>query len=324
MITEISSSVITAKRKNFFDAALSGRLTEVIELSNQLSNDVEACSKALIRSCTRGHLNVVKWLGGCTAADVNYYNNEGWGWNTPLTAACKNNHLNLVKYLVETCQVDVNLSDNRGNTSLAWACLNVNMSMLMYFLCEVSDLDVNVAYSDGNTALHLAVWCSEDDYTQLHEACERGNVTEVLRLVYVEGHKINVQDNKGFTPLHIACLNGHNDIVETLMLAGADETITNDIGKTPAQWAETVGHSELLKLLDRDSLLKVMLGRKKKSKLSLVVLVMLTMRLMKQRQIARNWSHTLTAVHIMLTIKRIINFHRKKLQKPNRKIKCMI
>ena len=69
-------------------------------------------------------------------------------------------------------------------------------------------------------------------------------MTKVLSLVYVRGHKMNVQDNYGDTPLHWACSNGHSDIVETLMLAGADETITNDDGETPAQVAESVGHSD--------------------------------------------------------------------------------
>ena len=49
---------------------------------------------------------------------------------------------------------------------------------------------------------------------------------------------INVQDNAGYTPLHYACYLGHSDIVKTLMLAGADETITNNYWRTPARVAE--------------------------------------------------------------------------------------
>ena len=246
----------------FINAAEHGQLEEVIKLSSKFSNDVKVLSQALIKSCRYGHLDVVKWLGGHTAADVNY--NKGV-WETPLTAACDNDDLDIVKYLVETCHADVNLPDRLGYTSLTMACHRVSMSVSMYLLCEVSDLDVNIAYRyGGNTALHLAVWCSKDrGYTQLHKACRyRGDVTEVLSLVYVRGHKINVQDNNGDTPLHLACLYGLSDIVKTLMLAGAEETITNDFRKTPAQVAESAGHSELLKLLDRDSLWQVMLGRR--------------------------------------------------------------
>ena len=267
-------------RTRFIDAALYGRLEEVIELSSKFSNDVKVSSQALIRSCREGHLDNVKWLMEHTAANVNYKSK----WWTPLTAACARDHLDIVKYLVETCHADVNLPNSGGETLLTRAGRYVRISMSMYLLCEVSDLNVNIADGDGNTALHWAVWCSKDNYTQLHEACRYDDdVTEVLELVYVRGHKINIQDNDGDTPLHYACRKGYSDIVETMMLAGADETITNDEGKTPAQVAVSEKHSELLKLLDRGSLWQVMLRRNTLKQLSLVVLMMSTVRLMRQR-----------------------------------------
>ena len=267
-------------RGRLIDAAMYGRFVEVIKLSRKLSNDVWVLNQALGWSCIKGHLNVVKWLVGHTAANVNYSMGVH---GTPLTLACVNDHLDIVKYLVETCHADVNLPTTEGYTSLTKACHYVCMSMSMYLLCEVSDLDVNIANKrNGNTALHLAVWRSKGyGDTQLHKACNIGDVTEVLSLVYVRGHKINVQANTGNTPLHFACFNNHSDIVETLMLAGADETITNDRGKTPAQVAVSAGHSKLLELLDRDSLWQGILWRRYKLKLSVVVLMMLTVRLMR-------------------------------------------
>ena len=97
--------------------------------------------------------------------------------------------------------------------------------------------------------------CSKDTgHTQLHKACDKGDVTEVMRLVNVDDHMINAQNNGGNTPLHLACQFGHSDIVKTLMLAGADETITENFLWTPARVAEAYGHPELLKLLDRQTL----------------------------------------------------------------------
>ena len=90
--------------------------------------------------------------------------------------------------------------------------------------------------------------CSKDkDYTPLHKACIKGDVTGVMRLVDVDDHMINAQDNIGQTPLHRACCLGHSDIVKTLILAGADETITSDYGRTPVQLTKDRGHLELLK-----------------------------------------------------------------------------
>ena len=103
----------------------------------------------------------------------------------------------------------------------------------------------------------------------------------MLNLVYVRDHEINVQDNEGETPLHEACYRGHSYILEILMLAGADETITNDNGKTPAQVVNRE-HKELLKLLDRVGLWHAMQERQKKLKLSQTLL---TLRLMRKRRI---------------------------------------
>ena len=261
--TEMSSSESLGDRKIFLDAAKDGQLKEVIKLSSKFNNDMKVLSQALIRSCREGHLDVVKWLCEHTVADVNYTNMEVWLKYTPLTAACARNHWDVVKYLVKRRHAIVNSHDSYGFKPLTLVCYHASMSMSMYLLREVSNLDVNIADNAGNTALHLAVWRSKDNYTDLLEACRVNDVTEVVILVLKESQKINVQDNDGNTPLHIACSYGHIDIVQILMLTEADETITNDKGETPEQVAESEGHSELLELLDRVSLWKVMQKNKR-------------------------------------------------------------
>ena len=310
--------------QELFDAAEDGRLKEVIELSSwpKFSEDVNVLSEALICSCRKGHLEVVKWFVQHTVADVNYNNSENlWSTYTPLTAACEDDHLDIVKYLVETCFADVNIPGNGMQTPLIMANKYVSTSVSKYFLCEVSVLNVNFADGSGNTALHYAVWCNKDSYTQLHDACDiLGDVTEVLRLICVNDHKIDLQDNMGYTPLLNACHYGRSDIVETLMLAGADDTITNDEGQNATQVAKKWGHRELLELLDRDSLQQVMLWRRKKLKLPLVLLIMLILRMIRLKQTIRKWHNITTVVHVLLTVIRsVLSFDRKKRYKLKRK-----
>ena len=196
----MSSRKIFDDRERIKVAASNGQLTDVIELSTKFS-DVKLLSETLIWSCFEGHLDVVKWLVEHTEADVNYTGvirgTLTWGeevdyYYTPLTAACTYEHLNVLKYLVQTSRVDINLPEKgkRGYTPLITACFRYNMSQSMYLLSEVSDLDVNIAdNNNGYSALHLAVSCSKDyGHTQLHLACMKGDVTEIMRLVDVDDH----------------------------------------------------------------------------------------------------------------------------------------
>jgi hypothetical protein len=60
-------------------------------------------------------------------------------------------------------------------------------------------------------------------------------MTELCRLVYVCGEDVNVQDNYMETHLYTGLFYDNSDSVGALLLAGADETITNDDGQTPVQ-----------------------------------------------------------------------------------------
>ena len=107
--------------------------------------------------------------------------------------------------------------------------------------------------------------------------------------------------------LHIACFNGHSEIVDTLMLWGVNETIINHEWKTPLQVAEKRGYSKLLKLLDKNYLYQAMKRQRDKLKLPLIVLVLLTLRPIRQRPITGILYYKWTAVYVMLTIRNVIN-----------------
>ena len=283
-------------KSQLYEAAWEGHLEEVIKLSagyvdnvdelrweylklcsaGSLDDNVDVLSETLIRSSVKGHLDVVRWLVERALADVNY--RSGW---TPLTAACGNGQLEVVKYLLTTSKIDVNLPDIAygGDTPLIWACYSVHTSVALFMLNEVSfKLEIDIADGFGNTALHHVVWRSQDDgNTPLHKACETGDVAEVRKLMLDSYYMINVQNNAGNTPLHWACRYGHCDIVETLILAGANETIINDEGMTPEQLAVSRGHGKLLELLDRDKLWIRMVQRTKLKKMASCFLVMLAL-----------------------------------------------
>ena len=60
---------------------------------------------------------------------------------------------------------------------------------------------------------------------------------------------INTQNNRGDTPLHLACYRGFTDIVSLLVDYGADVTLENNQGKTPYVEADSQKHRAVLKIL---------------------------------------------------------------------------
>ncbi|XP_067403895.1 protein phosphatase 1 regulatory subunit 27 [Emydura macquarii macquarii] len=67
----------------------------------------------------------------------------------------------------------------------------------------------------------------------LHEAVLSGNLACVKLLVHY-GADIHQKDEKGWTPLHMACSDGHTDIARYLVSLGARLDVTNDAGENPA------------------------------------------------------------------------------------------
>ena len=77
---------------------------------------------------------------------------------------------------------------------------------------------------------------------------ERGYVTEVNK--YLErGADVNAKFLDGFTPLEIAVLGGHTEIVKVLLERGADVNAESSKGATALLLASQEGHTEIVKVL---------------------------------------------------------------------------
>lgn len=68
------------------------------------------------------------------------------------------------------------------------------------------------------------------------EAATAGNMEVLLERVR-EGENVNARDEMGNTPLHLAAVNGHVQVVYALLKVGADPLAVNKEGKRPAELA---------------------------------------------------------------------------------------
>lgn len=93
--------------------------------------------------------------------------------------------------------------------------------------------NVNAVSNDGTTALHLAVSGPEDSLKALIKAKA----------------DLNVQDNKGNTPLILACKWEGEKKVRLLLRAGADFNIKNNAGESAADLCAARGFQDALEMM---------------------------------------------------------------------------
>ena len=80
--------------------------------------------------------------------------------------------------------------------------------------------------------------------TALHVAAYAANLTCVQLLLECKGVDVNSQQHaRRMTPLMLAAMGGHDEIVEALRAHGARLEPTDSLGRTARAWARRFGHS---------------------------------------------------------------------------------
>lgn len=85
--------------------------------------------------------------------------------------------------------------------------------------------------------------------TLFAKACAKGEYEVAKMRLQERPEDLNFSDHAGNTPLQVACLNGHEDIVKLLIEAGCNLDCRNDDKDTPLLDAVENGHLEVVKTL---------------------------------------------------------------------------
>ena len=200
--------------------------------------DQVAGSAPLHLAIVNGNLNNVRVLL-THGADVDLKDGEG---KTPLIKAIESSHEQLVKFLVYN-NANPNLADTEtGNTALMWAIQTNMISAVKILMGSSSDsissfpVDVNRRNVRRETALHLLAKSSL--------------LNEVLPLVLENQAMVNVQDEKGRTPLIVAAFHGNRVAVEAFLKKGADCSLRDSSGITALDTAKINGFPEIASLVE--------------------------------------------------------------------------
>lgn len=193
-----------------FEAVLAGDMSSVQRL---LADGVDVNSRQqgggtpLILAAGEGRLDLTCCLVE-HGADVDAQYDAG---NTALIEASANGHLDVVKYLVEK-GADVHIREAECESPLEWAAGHGHLDVVTFLIEQGAKIN-----------------------TALTGACEWGQAVGVAKYLIAQGADLEAPGaSEGFTPLVAAAYQGHIDVIDILVKAGANIHVDDD---APLEWA---------------------------------------------------------------------------------------
>lgn len=143
-------------------------------------------------------------------------------------AVFSNNTTTLIKLLKDGAST--NIRDGDGRTPLIHAAIDQNVPLVKMLI--TNGADVNLADFHNCTALHFAAQESS---------------TQIASLLLKYGAQVDAQDTDGNTPLSNAVFSskGHGELIELLLLCGANKELKNKYGVSPLDLAKSIANYDV-------------------------------------------------------------------------------
>ncbi|KAK6780725.1 hypothetical protein RDI58_022909 [Solanum bulbocastanum] len=147
-----------------------------------------------------------------------------------LKSAAKNGNSHCISALIEA-GADVNIRDSIGDSVMSLAVKYGNLDCVQVL--------IEFGYTIENSA---------DRFLHYAAATDRVDLMEILCLGYAD-MDLNSLDSQGRTPLHIAAIHGHVEVIQFLVSVGSDIDMLDTQGWTPLHFAAHQGHVEAVGVL---------------------------------------------------------------------------
>lgn len=219
-------------------------------------------------AAANGMLSILQWLEeqGIMYQD---FERESLEKRTPLTRAATGGFIDSVRFLIHCQDERWRRSNGRAATNkheqadpeAASELIITYRSQALYWALQAGHYDIMVFLCEnGAQASRIGAGVGYSHTTALHIAAKYGRVNLADFLIENQGADVNYRNQRGRAPLHTAAIEGHLDMVELLLVHGAEidavsqsriSFMANEKAdmKTPLQFAIWHGHYEVAALL---------------------------------------------------------------------------
>ncbi|MDF3048180.1 MAG: ankyrin [Candidatus Midichloriaceae bacterium] len=208
-------------------------------------------SQKIFKLVEQGDIAGVEAL--CQTQGMNVVNTENAQGRTPLMLACISLQVDMVKELL-ALGANPNLKTETGYQVVEGLLMLKNcpkkakiVELLIEHGIDISDLNIAAGIVDLSKTNTIyapeSINQMKKGSAPVHVAIENELITNVEWLIS-KGANVNLQNDYGATPLHLACEKGNKDIVILLLEKGADSTI-KWAKETPLCIAIKKGYNEI-------------------------------------------------------------------------------
>lgn len=169
-------------------------------------------------------------------ADINERDASG---RTALMVAANRGHTYVVQLLLER-GADANANDNKGGTAIQ-AAESRGFQRIVSILRQFSA-------APGQAESGSALKGQPSPRLSLHRAVDEGDFAALKSLIDA-GADVNARSSDEWTPLMLATIKGHTQMVEALLKNGADSNARNRKGWTALMFAVSMSDADTLRIL---------------------------------------------------------------------------